>query len=71
MVKIRKNLKAAQDRQKSYVDKLKNHNKFKVGDHLFLKFKAKRSSLKLGNYSKLVARSCGPFEILERIGLVA
>jgi hypothetical protein len=29
------------------------------------------SSLKLGNCSKLVARYCGPFEILERIGPVA
>jgi hypothetical protein len=33
--------------------------------------KANRSSLKLGNCSKLVARYCGPFEILERIGPVA
>jgi hypothetical protein len=42
-----------------------------VGDHVFLKVKANRSSLKLGNCSKLVARYCGPFEILERIGPVA
>jgi hypothetical protein len=42
-----------------------------VDDHVFLKVKANRSSPKLGNCSKLVARYCGPFEILERIGLVA
>jgi hypothetical protein len=42
-----------------------------VGDHVFLKVKANRSSLKLRNCSKLVARYCGPFEILERIGPVA
>jgi hypothetical protein len=42
-----------------------------VGDHVFLKVKANRSSLKLGNCSKLTAKYCGPFEILERIGLVA
>jgi hypothetical protein len=42
-----------------------------VGDHVFLKVKAKRSSLKLGNCSKPAARYCGSFEILERIGLVA
>jgi hypothetical protein len=42
---------------------------FKVGDHVLLK--AKRSSLKLGNCSKLVAHYCGPFEILERIDPIA
>jgi hypothetical protein len=42
-----------------------------VGDHVFLKVKSNRSSLKLGNYSKLVAIYCGSFEILERIRLVA
>ena len=42
-----------------------------MGDHVFLKVKANRISLKLGSCTKLAARSCGPFEILERIGLVA
>jgi hypothetical protein len=42
-----------------------------VGDHVFLKVKARHSSLKLGKCSKLAARYCGPFEILERIGHVA
>jgi hypothetical protein len=41
-----------------------------VGDHVFLKVKSIRSSLKLGNCSKSVAHYCGPFEILERIGHV-
>jgi hypothetical protein len=41
-----------------------------VGDHVFLKVKANRSSLKLGSCAKLAARFCGPFEILERIGPV-
>jgi hypothetical protein len=71
MIKIKKILKAAQDRQKRYVDKGRTHREFKVGDHVFLKVKANRSSLKSGNYSKLAACYCGPFEILERIGPVA
>jgi hypothetical protein len=71
MIKIKQNLKDAQDRQKSYADKGRTHREFKVGDHVFLKVKANRSSLKLGNCSKLAARYCGPFEILERIGPVA
>jgi hypothetical protein len=42
-----------------------------VGDHVFLKVKANRSALKLGNCSKLAAHYCGSFEILERNGHVA
>jgi hypothetical protein len=71
MVKIRKNLKVAQDRKKRYADKIRTHREFKVGEHVFLKVKSKRSSLKLGSFPKLAARYCGPFEILEKIGPVA
>jgi hypothetical protein len=71
MMKIKKKLKAAQDRQKSYAGKNKNHREFEVGDHVFLKVNPNKISLKLGNCSKLVSRYCGPFEILERIGPVA
>jgi hypothetical protein len=38
---------------------------------VFLKVKKKRSSLRLGSCPKLAVRYCGPFEILEKIGLVA
>ena len=71
MIKIKQNLKATQDMQKIYVDKGRTHREFKVGEHVFLKVKANRSSLKLGNCSKLATCYCGPFEILERIGPVA
>jgi hypothetical protein len=71
MLKIKQNLKAAQDRQKSHADKNTTHREFKVGDNVFLKVKANRSSPRLRNCAKLVARFCGPFEILGRIGLVA
>jgi hypothetical protein len=68
MLKIKQNLKAAQDKHKSYADKNRTHREFKVGDHVFLKVKANKSSMKLGNCSKLAAKYCGPFEIPERIG---
>jgi hypothetical protein len=71
MSKIKQNLKTASDRQKSCVDKNRIHREFKVGDHVFLKVKANRSSLKLGSCTKLAARFFGPLEILERIGPVA
>jgi hypothetical protein len=36
-----------------------------------LKVKPKKISLKLGSCTKLVARLCGPFEILDIIGPIA
>jgi hypothetical protein len=71
MIKIKQNLKAAQNRQKSYTDSNRTQREFKVGDHVFLKVKTNRSSLSLGSCAKLEERFCGPFEILERIGPVA
>ena len=72
MVKIKHNLKIAQDRHKSYADKDRTFKEFQVGEDVFLKVRAKKSSLKLGSYKKLAARYCiGPFNILSRIGLVA
>jgi hypothetical protein len=71
MVKIRKNLKVAQDRKESYADKRRTNRKFKVGEYVFLKVKSKRISLKLGSFPKLETRSFWPFEILEKIGTIA
>jgi hypothetical protein len=71
VVKIKHNLKVSQDRQKVYADKNRTARKFKVGEHVLLKVKPKKSSLRLGSCTKLAARFFGPFEILERIGQVA
>jgi hypothetical protein len=69
--KVHKNLKEAQDRQKSYADQKRRHLEFQVGDHVYLKVKAQKSSLKLGSCTKLAPMFCGPFKILARIGPVA
>ena len=71
VVKIRQKLKAAQDRQKSYVDKHRVNREFTVGDHVYLRVRERKSSLKLGSCAKLSPRYCGPFELLKRIGLVS
>jgi hypothetical protein len=71
MLNIKQNLKVAQDRKKSYADKNRTHREFNVGDHVFLRVKANKSFLKFINYSKLASHYCGPFEILDMIGLVA
>ena len=44
---------------------------FEVGDHIFLKVKPKRGVVRSGKRGKLSPRFIGPFEILERIGVVA
>ena len=71
VVNIRQNLKAAQDKQKIYAYKHRMNREFSVGDHVYLKVKARKSSLKLGSSAKQSPRYCGPFEVLEIIGPVA
>jgi hypothetical protein len=71
LLKLGKNLKVAQDREKNYADKNRVHREFHVGDHVFLQVKPRKSSLKLGSCAKLAPRYCGPFEVLDRIGPVA
>ena len=71
VVKIRQNLKVAQDRQKSYVDKNRVNREFSIGDHVYFRVREKKSSLKLRSCAKLSPRYCGPFEVLERIGPIA
>ena len=43
VVKIRQNLKAAQDRQKSYADKHRVNREFSVGDHVYLRVRERKS----------------------------
>jgi hypothetical protein len=71
MDKIKHNLNDAQDRKNIYADTCRTKREFRVGEHVFLKIKDKKSSLRLGSYSKLVARYCGLFDILKRTGHVA
>ena len=43
---------------------------FEVGDHVFLKVMPKRGVVRFDKRGKLSPRFIGPFEILERIGIV-
>ena len=47
------------------------NREFNFWDHVYLRVKARKSSLKLGSCDKLSPRYCGSFEVLERIGPVA
>ncbi|GKE00587.1 putative reverse transcriptase domain-containing protein [Tanacetum coccineum] len=64
-------LKAAQDRQKSYADKRRKPLKFSVGDYVFLKVSPWKGVIHFGKKGKLAPRFVGPFEIVEKVGLVA
>ena len=68
---VQGNLKVAQDRQKSQADLKRTQKEFQVGEHVFIKVRPKKCSLRLGSCAKLAPRYCGPFEIMCRIGQVA
>ena len=44
---------------------------YEVGDKVFLKVSSWRKVLRFGKKGKLSPRFIGPYEVLERIGLVA
>jgi len=68
---IEKNIKETQDIYKNYTDHHRLFKEFQVGEHVYLRINSKKSSLRIGSCAKLAPRYLGPFEILERIGLVA
>jgi hypothetical protein len=68
---IRKNLKAAQARQKSYHDKRRKPLQFEVGDFVYLKVSPTRRLQRFGIKGKLAPRYIGPYEIIEPCGPVA
>jgi hypothetical protein len=68
---IRQRLRTAQSRQKSYADVRRRPLEFVVGDHVFLKVSPRRGTVRFGKKGKLAPRYVGPFEVLERVGVVA
>jgi hypothetical protein len=68
---IRENLKIAQSRQKSYVDKQRRYLSFEVGDFVYLKVSPMRGTRRFKVKGKLAPRYVGPFQILDHKGEVA
>ncbi|GKE51863.1 putative reverse transcriptase domain-containing protein [Tanacetum coccineum] len=71
VVLIKEKLKTARDHQKSYANKRHKPLEFEVGDKVLLKVSPWKGVVRFGKKGKLAPRYVGPFEILERIGLVA
>ena len=67
----KKCIKAAQDRQKSYVDKHRREMEYEVGEKVFLKVSPWKGIIRFGRQEKLSPRYIGPYEILERVGPLA
>nr|GEX99205.1 transposon Ty3-G Gag-Pol polyprotein [Tanacetum cinerariifolium] len=67
---IKDRLKAARDRQKSYTDKRRKPLEFSVGDYVLLKVSPWKGVVCFRKKGKLEPRFVGPFEIIEKIGLI-
>jgi hypothetical protein len=68
---IQANLKAAQSRQKCYVDQRRKPLQFQVGDYVYLRVSPTKDVQRFGIKGKLAPRYVGPFEITKACGLVA
>ncbi|GJY81061.1 reverse transcriptase domain-containing protein [Tanacetum coccineum] len=64
-------LKTSRDRQKSYADHRRKPLEFSDGDKVLLKVSPWKGVVRFGKRSKLSPRYIRPFEIVERVGLVA
>ncbi|GJT65766.1 putative reverse transcriptase domain-containing protein [Tanacetum coccineum] len=71
VVSIKEKFKAVRDRQKSYAGNRRKPLEFEVGDHVLLKVSPWKGVICFEKKGKLAPRYVEPFEILERIGLVA
>nr|GEW86264.1 putative reverse transcriptase domain-containing protein [Tanacetum cinerariifolium] len=71
ILQIKDRLKTARDHQKSYADKRRKPLEFSVGDYVFLKVSPWKGMVHFRKKRKLEPRFDGPFEIIEKVGLVA
>nr|GEY45733.1 hypothetical protein [Tanacetum cinerariifolium] len=68
---IKDRLKVVRDRQTSYAAKRRKPLKFSVGDFVLLKVSPWKGVVHFEKNGKLEPRFVGPFEIIEKVGLVA
>ncbi|WVZ75845.1 hypothetical protein U9M48_023869 [Paspalum notatum var. saurae] len=71
VAKVRENLRIAQSRQKSYVDKRRRELTFEEGEFVYLKVSPLRGTKRFHTRGKLAPRYIGPFRITKRVGDLA
>ena len=68
---IRERLKVANDRHKSYADMKRKDIRYKIGEKVLLKVSPWKKVMRFGKKGKLSPRFIGPYEVIEKVGLVA
>ncbi|GKC52105.1 putative reverse transcriptase domain-containing protein [Tanacetum coccineum] len=71
IIKIKSQIQAARDRQKSYADVRRIPLEFQVGDQVMLKVSPWKGVIRFGKRGKLNPRYIGPFKVLAQVGSVA
>jgi len=71
IMKIQEHIRIAQIRQKSYADKRGRPLEFNIGDKVFLKVSPTKGIKRFRVRGKLSRRYIEPYEIIDRINLVA
>ena len=71
MKMIRERLKAATDKQKSYADIKRKDVCYEIGEKVFLKVSPWKKVMRFERKGKLSPRFIGPYEVIEKVGLVA
>ncbi|KAK1431807.1 hypothetical protein QVD17_08491 [Tagetes erecta] len=71
IAQIKEKMRASRDRQESYANRRRKPLEFQIGDMVLLKVSPWKGVVRFGKKGKLAPRYVGPFEVVERIGLVA
>ena len=71
VLQIQRNMKIAQDRQKSYADIRRRDVEFSVDDRVFLRVSPMKGIFRFGQKGKLSPKYVGPYLITERVGPLA
>ena len=71
MKMIIERLKVVTDRQKTYADMRRKDIQYEIGEKVFLKVSSWKKVMRFGKKGKLSPRFIGPYEVIEKVGLLA